>query len=168
MPLFDHAKDRKLLEQVNKEMYELYMHKVKVYKLISRTETWDDIYHEDINLDTAADATYEIPAYADVNDNGMANLYKQGQQLDRQLFLYMSRKGLEDVLTLAGFDKYRDVPTDGDVVMVQNMLWEVITVDPEGYHMNFRDFPFDFQCAIVPWIRSGVPKDADNEPFRRY
>ena len=168
MPLFDNTKDRKLLEGINKEMYELYMHKIKVFKLISRTETWNDIYHEDINMDITADATYEVPGYADVNDNGLANLYKQGQQLDRSLFMYMSRKGLEDVLILAGLDKYRDVPTDGDVIILQNLYWEVMTADPEGYHMNFRDFPFDFQFAVTPWVRTGVPKDADNAPLSRY
>ena len=32
LPLFGATKDRKLWEQINKEMYELYMHEVDVFK----------------------------------------------------------------------------------------------------------------------------------------
>ena len=168
MPLFSCTKDRKLLEQINKEMYQLYMHKIEVYKLNFRTETFDLLYHEDLNRDIKADPTYEVAGYCDVTDNGIASLYKQGQQLDRALFVYMSRKALEDVLLGLGMDKYRDVPTDGDVIRLQDGFWEVITVDPEGYHMNDRRYPFDFQFAVVPWQRKGTPKTVTEEPFRRY
>jgi hypothetical protein len=168
MVLFGATKDRKLLEQINKEMYELYMHKVEVYKLHSRTETVNYIYHEDINMDIMDAPSYQVEAHCNVSDNGIAALYKQGQQIERQLWLYMSRKGLEDTLQLLGFDKYRDVPTDGDVVRIQDSYWEIITADPEGFHMNDRRFPFDFQFNIVPWKRSDIPKDATRKEFKRY
>ena len=168
MATFGCTKDRNLMEQIGKEMYELYMRKVSVYKLNFRTDTFDILYHEDVNRDIEEDPTYEVPGYADVTDNGMANLYKQGQQLDRGLMIYMSRKALEDVLIGLGLDQYRDVPTDGDVIMLQDVLWEVITVDPTGYHMNDRDYPFDFQFAVTPWLRSGTPKSDTETPFNRY
>lgn len=168
MPLFDAEKDRKLLEQINKEMYNLYMHKIAVYKIISRTATVDYLYHEDINRDIPDTPSYYVEAFVNVADNGLAALYKMGQQLDRQLWLYMSRKGLEDTLLGLGLDRYQDVPTDGDVVEIQQMYWTVITADPEGYHMNFSNFPFDFQFNIVPWIRSSIPKEETKKPFARY
>lgn len=167
MTLFSSSADLKFMEGVNKEMYGLYFQKIDVYKLNFRTETKNDLYHEDQNRDIPDDPTYTVEAYVNVSDNGIASLYKQGQQIDRQLWLYFSRKGLEDTLTGLGLDKYRDVPTDGDVVQIQDSLWEVITVDPEGYHMNDRRFPFDFQCNIVPWIKSSIPKDDDYEEFKR-
>lgn len=156
------------MEKINAEMYELYMHKIPVYKLNFRTASKDDVYHEDVNRDIKDVPTYYIEAYVNVTDNGIASLYKQGQQLDRQLWVYVSRKKLEDVLTAAGFDSGHDVPTDGDVVKIQDLLWEVITVDPEGYHMNDRRFPFDFQFNVVPWVRSSIPKDDTYEEVRRY
>jgi hypothetical protein len=168
MALFSCEKDRKLLESINKEMYSLYFQKVDVYKLHFRTSTADDLYHEDINRDIPTAPTYSVEAYVNVADNGVAALYKQGQQLDRQLWLYFSRKGLEDALTALGLDKYHDVPTDGDAVRIQDLLWEVITVDPEGYHMNDNRFPFDFQCNIVPWPKSDIPKGGDYEEVSRY
>lgn len=149
-------------------MYELYFQKIAVYKLNFRTATKNDLYHEDQNRDIPDDPTYTVEAYINVADNGIASLYKQGQQIDRQLWLYFSRKGLEDALVELGLNKYRDVPTDGDVVKIQDTLWEIITVDPEGYHMNDRRFPFDFQCNIVPWQRSSIPKDDDYEEVKRY
>ena len=168
MPLFGAEKDRKLLEQINKEMYQLYMRKVAVYKLHFRTSTVDYLYHEDVNRDIPDEPTYHVEAYVNVADNGLAALYKMGQQLDRQLWLYMSRKGLEDTLKGLGMDPWGDVPTDGDVVEIQHMKWTVITVDPEGYHMNDRNFPFDFQCNIVPWIRTSIPKGEDKKEFKRF
>lgn len=168
MPLFGAEKDRKLMEQLNKEMYQLYMHKIEVYKLNFRTDSVNYIYHEDIHRDIPSTPSYYIEAFVNVADNGLASLYKQGQQLDRQLWLYMSRKLLEDTLLGLGFDKYGDVPTDGDVVKIQDMYWTVITVDPEGYHMNDSRFPFDFQCNIVPWIRTSIPKEATKKEFKRY
>lgn len=156
------------MEQINKEMYQLYMHKIPVYKLSFRTDTVDYLYHEDVNRDIPATPTYWVEAFVNVADNGLAALYKMGQQLDRQLWLYMSRKGLEDTLLGLGMDKYGDVPTDGDVVKIQDLFWTVITVDPEGYHMNDSRFPFDFQCNIVPWIRTSIPKGEDKKEFKRY
>jgi hypothetical protein len=156
------------MEGINKELYELYFQKIEVYKLNFRTATKNDLYHEDQNRDIPDTPTYRVEAYVNVADNGIAALYKQGQQIDRQLWLYFSRKGLEDTLLGLGLDKYRDVPTDGDVVKIQDTLWEVITVDPEGYHMNDRRFPFDFQCNIVPWQRSSIQKDDDYEEVKRY
>jgi hypothetical protein len=168
MVLFGATKDRKLMEQLNKEMYELYMHKIEVYKLNFRTETYSDFYHEDINRDITDAPSYMVEAHCNVADNGIAALYKQGQQIDRQLWLYMSRKGLEDTLKLLGFDMYRDVPTDGDVVRIQDTYWEIITADPEGFHMNDRRYPFDYQYNIVPWERSAIPKDETRKEFKRY
>ena len=72
-----------------------------------------------------------------------------------------------DRLSEMGLDKYGDVPTDGDVVRIQDTFWEVITVDPEGFHMNDRRYPFDYQANIVPWQRSVTPKDENYEEFRR-
>ncbi len=149
-------------------MYQLYMQKIDVYKLHFRTETFDLLYHEDLNRDIEEEPTYSVAGYANVADNGTANLYKQGQQLDRMLFVYMGRKDLEDALLGLGLDKYRDVPTDGDVIRLQDGFWEVITVDPEGYHMNDRNHPFDFQFLVVPWQRKGTPKTEIEKPFRRY
>lgn len=168
LPLFASTKDRKLLEQVNKEMYQLYMHQMDVYKLSFRTGTEVYLYHEDVHRDIPNAVTYSIEAYVDVTDNGIAALYKQGQQLDRQLYVYTSRKGLEDLLKGLSLDPYRDVPTDGDVVRIQDGLWEVMTVDPEGYHMNDRRYPFDFQFFIAPLQRSSVPQDDTREQFPRY
>lgn len=168
IPLFGSTKDRKLLEQLNKEMYELYMHEVEVFKLHFHTGTENILYHEDINRDILSTATYIIPGYCDVSDNGLAALYKQGQQLDRQIFLYFSRKLLEDHLKTLGMDYYSDVPKDGDVVRIQTVYWEVMNSDPTGFHMNHRDYPFDFQCNIVPWQRTGTPKTATQKPFQRY
>lgn len=168
MPVFSCPKDLAFMEGVNAEMYELYMRKIPVWKLNFRTATKNDLYHEDVNRDIPDEATYEVEGYVNVADNGIAALYKQGQQLDRQLWVYMSRKKLEDVLTLAGLDKYRDVPTDGDVIKIQDGLWEVITVDPEGYHMNDRTAPFDFQFNVVPWVRSSIPKNDTYEEVKRY
>ncbi|MCG8430048.1 MAG: hypothetical protein MJA29_02600, partial [Candidatus Omnitrophica bacterium] len=153
---------------INKEMYALYMHKIDVFKLNFRTGTHDLLYHEDINRDIKDAPTYRVEAHCNVADNGIASLYKQGQQIDRQLWLYFSRKGLEDALKTQGFDEYRDVPTDGDVVKIQDTYWEIITVDPEGFHMNDRRFPFDFQANIVPWQRSAIPKDETRKEFKRY
>lgn len=168
MALFNVEKDRKFLEQINKEMYQLYMNKIAVYKLRFRTDTVDYIYHEDINRDIPDTPTYYVEGYTSVTDNGLAALYKQGQQLDRQLWLYFSRKGMEDELLRLGMDKYEDVPTDGDVVRIQEMYWTVVTVDPEGYHMNQPNFPFDFQCNIIPWIRTSIPKGENAKEFKRY
>jgi len=168
MPVFGAEKDRKFMEALNKEMYQLYMHKIEVYKLNFRTEDVDYLYHEDINRDIPDTPAYILEAFVNVADNGLAALYKQGQQLDRQLWLYFSHKGLEDELTRLGMDKYEDVPTDGDVVKIQDMYWTVITVDPEGYHMNQSRFPFDYQCNIVPWIRTSIPKTTTAKPFKRY
>jgi len=154
------------MEAINKEMYQLYFHKVDVFKLSFRTETSNDMYHEDINRDIPDTPTYRVEAQINVSDNGLAALYKQGQQIERQLYLYISRKLLEDTLVAAGLDRYRDVPTDGDVVKIQDGLWEVVTVDPEGYHMNARRYPFDFQAFIVPWQRSNIPKDDTYEEFK--
>lgn len=168
MPLFSCPKDLSFMEKVNAEMYELYFHKIPVYKLNFRTGTHNDLYHEDVNRDIKNVPTYYVEAYVNVADNGIASLYKQGQQIDRQLWLYFSRKKLEDVLVAGGFDKYRDVPTDGDVVKIQDLLWTIVTVDPEGFHMNDRRFPFDFQANIVPWERSSIPKDDDHEEVQRY
>ena len=156
------------MAQIGKEMYELYMHKIKVYKLSFRTETFDILYHEDINRDIPEDATYSVPGYVEVSDPGQANLYKMGQQLDRTLMVFMSRKAVEDELAALGLDRYRDVPTDGDVMWIQDLFWEVTTVDPKGFHMNDRRFPFDFQFLITPWIRKGTPKDDTRTPFQRY
>lgn len=168
MPVFACPQDLAFMESINKEMYELYLHKIPVYKLNFRTPTKNDVYHEDVNRDIKDVPTYYCEAYMNVSDNGIAALYKQGQQLDRQLWVYMSRKKLEDVLTLGGFDKYRDVPTDGDIVKIQGLLWEVMTVDPEGYHMNAANAPFDFQFNVVPWVRSAIPKDATYEEVKRF
>jgi hypothetical protein len=168
MPLFTCEQDRKFLERINAEMYQLYFHKIDVFKLHFRTETKNDVYHEDVNRDIPSQPTYRVEAYCNVADNGIASLYKQGQQIERQLWLYFSRKLLEDVLSSMGLDKYGDVPTDGDVVRLQDTLWEIITVDPEGFHMNDRRFPFDYQANIVPWQRSTIPKDETYEEFRRY
>jgi hypothetical protein len=156
------------MTQIAKEMYELYMRKIPVYKLNFRTDTFDILYHEDVNRDIMEAPTYECPGYVDVTDNGLVNLYKQGQQLDRGLMVYMNRKALEDILLGLNFDRYRDVPTDGDVIIIQGVLMEVTTVDPTGYHMNDRDLPFDFQFAVTPWLRSGTPKTATAKPFNRY
>jgi hypothetical protein len=167
LPLFAATKDRKLMEQINKEMYQLYMHQMDVYKLSFRTGTQTYLYHEDIHREMLDEPSYAIEAYVDVTDNGLAALYKQGQQLDRQLFVYTSRKGLEDVLKGLNLDYHRDVPTDGDIVRIQDGLWEVMTVDPEGYHMNDRRYPFDFQFMIVPLQRSSIPNDDTRESFKR-
>lgn len=155
------------MEQINKEMYELYMHQMDVYKLNFRTGSETYVYHEDVHRELPAEVSYTIEAYVDVTDNGMAVLYKQGQQLDRRLYVYTSRKGLEDVLKSLNLDYYRDVPTDGDVVRIQDGLWEVITVDPEGYHMNDNRYPFDFQFLITPLQRSSIPQDDTHEVFKR-
>jgi len=168
MALFACEQDRKFLEGVNAEMYELYMQKIDVYKLHFRTGTSNDVYHEDVNRDIPDNPTYRVEAYVNVADNGIASLYKQGQQIDRQLWLYFSRKLMENVLSEMGLDKYGDVPTDGDVVRIQDTFWEIITVDPEGFHMNDRRFPFDYQANIVPWQRSVTPKGGDVEEYRRY
>lgn len=168
LPLFGSTKDRKLMEQFNKEMYELYMHDVAVYKLNFHTGTENILYHEDINRDIPTTPTYIIHGYSDVTDNGLAALYKQGQKLDRQIFLYFSRKLLEDYLKSKGWDLYDYTPADGDVVNVQGYLWEVMNADPEGFHMNQRDYPFDYQFNIVPWQRTGTPKTTTKHIFERY
>jgi len=158
MPLFSWTSDRELMEQYNAEIYGLYFHMVEVYKLQFKTGTHDDIYHEDVNFDIADTPSYEAPGYINVSDNGLATLTKAGQQIDRQLALYFSRKSVETILVAAGLDRYDDVPNDGDVVKIQDVLWEVITVDPEGYHMNDRRYPFDMQILIKPWDRDAVPR----------
>jgi len=63
--------------------------------------------------------------------------------------LYFSRKLLEDHLKSLGLDYYQDIPVAGDVVRIQESYWEVMNSDPEGFHMNFRNFPFDLQYNIV-------------------
>jgi hypothetical protein len=168
MPLFGCPTDQAYMESLNKEMYQLYMHKMDVWKLHFRTPSVNYVYHEDINRNIPENPTYSVEGYIDVNDNGVATLYKQGQQLDRSLYVYMGRKNIEDVLSALGLDKYRDIPTDGDVIRIQNGLWEVITVDPEGYHMNNHTAPFDYQFFIVPWQKTSIPKEGGNIEFRRY
>jgi len=156
------------MEQLNKEIYELFMHDVEVYKLHFHTETENVLYHEDINRDILDTPTYIVHGYSDVSDNGLVALYKQGPQQDRQIFLYFSRKLLEDHLKSLGLDYYQDIPVAGDVVRIQESYWEVMNSDPEGFHMNFRNFPFDLQYNIVPWQRTGTPKTATKHIFERY
>lgn len=159
MPLFSWDGDRHLLERVNKEIYGLYYHLVEVYKLQFMTETVDNIYHEDINTDIPDAPTYRVPGYVNVSDTGlMGEITKAGQNTTRQLALFFSRKSLEDTLLIAGMDIYEDVPGDGDVVTIQGYWWEVISVDPADYHMNDRDFPFDFQVLIRPWDRDDIKR----------
>ena len=163
MPTFSRSNDRELMERYNKEIYQLYFHEVKVYKLSYQTETVDRLYHEDVNFDIENTPNYLVAGYINVSDNGMANLKKAGQEIDRTLILHISRKLIEDTLFIAGMDKYKDVPTDGDVVEIQDMLWEVITVDPEGYHTNERRHPFDLNILLEPWVVESI----DQPRFRR-
>lgn len=156
MPLFSWAGDRELLERVNKEIYGLYFHLVDVYKLEFMTETVDDIYHEDINTDIPATPNYSVPGYINVTDQGISELAKAGQHVNKQLSLFFSRKALEDTLLIAGMNIHKDVPNDGDVVTIQDLWWEVITRDAADYHMNDRRFPFDYQFLIRPWDREAI------------
>ncbi len=163
MTLFTDPVDHELMQSFNMEMYQLYFQKVLIWKLRYRTPTYDDLYGEDINYDIDEIPTFTIPGYVNVSDNGVATLKKAGQEIERTFYLYFSRKLVEDTLLLAGFDKYDDVPTDGDVVRIQDLWWEIITADPSGYHMNDRQFPFDMECPIIPWKRDAI----DRERFRR-
>ena len=63
MPVFGAEKDRKFMEALNKEMYQLYMHKIEVYKLNFRTEDVDYLYHEDINRDIPDTPAYILEAF---------------------------------------------------------------------------------------------------------
>jgi len=167
-PLFTCEGDRSFLEGINTEMYRLYMYEVGVYKLNYKTGTENNLYHEDINRDILDEPHFYIQAHINVEDNGLANLYKQGQQIDRQLWMYASRSIVEDAVEAAGLNRLVDVPTDGDVITVQGMLWEIITVDPWGYTMGQRYYPYEYQAVIVPWKRSGTPKTEKYEEFKRY
>jgi len=167
MPLFTCDGDRKFLEGINEEMYKKYMYEVEVYKLNYQTGTENRLYHEDINRDIADSPHFMMQAHVNVEDNGLANLYKQGQQIDRQLWMYASRKIVEEAVANAGLDPLHDVPTDGDVVKVQGILWEIVTVDPWGYTVGQRYYPFEFQSVIVPWKRSGTPKSETYQEFKR-
>jgi hypothetical protein len=152
-PLFSVTKDQELFEAYNREIYELYYHPVDIYRLNYTTSTVDRFYHEDVNYTIPETPSYSLPGYVNVSDNGLAALHKAGQQIERQLFLYFSITLMKATLEELGLNGYTDVPTDGDVVKIQDLFWDIITVDPEGYHSNQRRFPFDYQCLIQPWRR---------------
>lgn len=162
-PLFSWASDLDFVEQANTEVYRLYYQPIKVWKLSYTTSTVDRLYHEDINMDISDSPSYVVQGYIDVSDNGLATLRKAGQEIAVERFAYFSRKLIEDTLSELGFDPLADVPTGGDVLEIQGVLWEVIAVDPVGFHMNDRMYPTDLQAFIRPWRRDAIARDR----FRR-
>jgi hypothetical protein len=155
-PIFSLANDRKLFEKFNKEFYRLYYHDVNFYLLNKRTGATDYIYHEDINYDIDSVPSFKIPAYVNVIDSGNVNLTKAGQDVDRKLNLYVSRKLLEETYVAVGLDIETDYPLDGDVVKLQDMFYEIIYCNYTSYHSNETKYPFDLAFLIIPWKRESI------------
>ena len=158
MALFNDPDEQRLMEDFNAEMYTMYFPKIEVFKTTS-SGTYDNFYHEDVNRTIPAISTYSVEGYMNITDNGLANLYKGGIQVDRQLIAYFSRALLEEVLRFKKLDIYADIPTDGDNILVQNIMFKIITVDPEGYHSNTRTLPYDYAVLVKPEAKRSLTVD---------
>jgi hypothetical protein len=155
MTYFVDPDERRLMEGFNAEVYKLYFQQIEVYKS-SSTATYDDFYHEDINRTQPETYSYKCAGYLNVTDNGLANMYKGGVQIDKRLMVYFSRALLEETLRFEQLDIYDDIPKDGDVLKIQGVWFKIITVDPEGYHAGERYYPFDYALLVKPEAEKSI------------